>query len=66
MNQSAFIVLGEFSLLVAVIGFGAWEVWTLKREKRDGERKAREEQALASASAAPDEAADAPTCARAD
>ncbi len=34
MSQSALIVLGEFSLLVALLGFAAWEVWKLRREKR--------------------------------
>lgn len=42
MSQSALIVMGEFLLLVALIGFAVREVWKLKREKREDERKARE------------------------
>lgn len=38
--QSALIVMGEFLLLVALIGFASWEVWKLRREKREAERKA--------------------------
>lgn len=37
--QSALIVLGEFLLLVAVIGFAVREVWVLRREKRQAERE---------------------------
>lgn len=42
MTQSALIVIGEFSLLVALIGFAAREVWVLRREKRLAEREAAE------------------------
>lgn len=34
MGRGALIVLGELSLLVALVGFAAWEVWKLRREKR--------------------------------
>jgi flagellar biogenesis protein FliO len=43
--QSALIVLGEFLLLVALIGFAGWEVWKLRREKRMAEREAAREEA---------------------
>lgn len=45
MSQSALIVMGEFLLLVLLIGFAVREVWKLQREKREDERKAAREAA---------------------
>lgn len=41
MSSSALIVAGEFLLLASLIGFAAWEVWKLRRERRQEEEKAR-------------------------
>ena len=41
MSSSALIVAGEFLLLVVLIGFASWEVWKLRRERREEEDKLR-------------------------
>ena len=41
--SSALIVAGEFLLLSTLIGFAAWEVWKLRRERRLEEEKTRRE-----------------------